>query len=190
MVASERGSDLYQVAGTQPRVTVVSTWTRAPGGVEALQAVRDVGFDPGTSAVVEGRPGFSATGQGGELAGSATYQETVPEDVSITASAEAPSVVVVRNAWDGGWSAIVDGRPAPVLRTDYFLQGVAIPAGTHEIRLTYRDPMIGRGLALSALVWLGWLAALAGAVIVERRRSSRRRSRHVPGPQETSGTRS
>jgi hypothetical protein len=185
MVASERGSDLYQVAGTQPRVTVVSTWTRAPGGVEALQAVRDVGFDPGTSAVVEGRPGFSATGQGGELAGSATYQETVPEDVSITASAEAPSVVVVRNAWDGGWSAIVDGRPAPVLRTDYFLQGVAIPAGTHEIRLTYRDPMIGRGLALSALVWLGWLAGLAGAAIVERRRF-----RPVSGPGETPGIRS
>jgi hypothetical protein len=72
-----------------------------------------------------------------------------------------------------------------VLRTDYFLQGVAIPAGTHEIRLTYRDPMIGRGLALSALVWLGWLASLAGAAIVERRRF-----RPVSGPGETPGIRS
>jgi hypothetical protein len=190
MVASERGSDLYQVAGTEPRVSVVSKWTRVPGGVEALEAIRDPSFDPATSAVVEGQPGFSPAAQPERLAGSATYRETAPEEVSITASANAPSVVVVRNAWDGGWSATVDERPAPVLRTDYFLQGVAIPAGTHEIRLTYRDPMIGRGLALSALVWLGWLAALAGAVIVERRRSGRRRSRHVPGPQETSGTRS
>jgi uncharacterized membrane protein YfhO len=109
----------------------------------------------------------------------------VPEDVSISASVSAPSVVVVRNAWDGGWSATVDGRPAPVLRADYFLQGVAIPAGKHEIRLTYRDPMIGRGLALSALAWLGWLAGLAGAVIGERRRA-----KPVSGPGETPGIRS
>jgi len=171
VVASERGYDLYQVAGSEPRVSVVSRWTRVADGVEALEAIRDGSFDPGRSAVVEGQPGFSAAGQPGELAGSATYRETVPQDVSITASATAPAVVVVRNAWDGGWSATVDGRPAPVLRTDYFLQGVPIPSGTHEIRLTYRDPMIGRGVALSALVWLGWLAGVASAVIVGRRRS-------------------
>src|SRR6266545_3614384 len=182
VVASERGYDLYRVVGSEPRVSVVSKWTTVPGGVEALEAIRDDSFDPGRSAVVEGQPGFSAAGQPGELAGSATYRETVPEDVSITASATAPSVVVVRNAWDGGWSATVDGRPAPVLRTDYFLQGVPIPSGTHEIRLTYRDPMIGRGLVLSALVWLGWLAGVAGLVIV-----GRRRSRTVHGPEERSG---
>ena len=55
-----------------------------------------------------------------------------------------------------------------MLRTDYFLQGVPIPAGTHEIRLTYRDQMIGRGLALSALVWLRWLAALGAAWMAPR----------------------
>src|SRR5207247_11162555 len=139
---------------------------------EALEAIRESGFDPATSAVVEGEAGSSAVGRPGGLAGTATYTEAAPEDVSITASATTPSVVVVRNAWDGGWSATVDGQPAPVLRADYFLQGVPIPAGTHEICLTYRAPMIGRGLAFSALVWLGWVAALAGALIVRRRRCS------------------
>jgi hypothetical protein len=185
VVASERGYDLYLVAGSEPRVSVVSKWTTVPGGVEALEAIRDASFDPGTSAVVEGQPALSSAGQASGFVGSATYRETVPEDVSITASATSPSVVVVRNAWDGGWSATVDGRPAPVLRTDYFLQGVPIPAGTHEIRLTYGDPMIGRGLVFSALIWLGWLAALGGAVTVERRRSRTAHRR-----QEVSGIRS
>jgi hypothetical protein len=185
VVASERGYDLYLVAGSEPRVSVVSKWTTVPGGVEALEAIRDASFDPGTSAVVEGQPALSSAGQASGIVGSATYRETVPEDVSITASATSPSVVVVRNAWDGGWSATVDGRPAPVLRTDYFLQGVPIPAGTHEIRLTYGDPMIGRGLVFSALIWLGWLAALGGAVTVERRRSTTAHRR-----QEVSGIRS
>ena len=192
VVASERGYDLYQVVGSEPRVSVVSDWKEVPGGVEALEAIRESGFDPATSAVVEGEAGSSAVGRPGGLAGTATYTEAAPEDVSITASATTPSVVVVRNAWDGGWSATVDGQPAPVLRADYFLQGVPIPAGTHEIRLTYRDPMIGRGLAFSALVWLGWVAALAGAVIVKRRRSSsvgevRRADGGTGSPREPSG---
>src|SRR6266511_1879541 len=80
VVASERGYDLYRVVGSEPRVSVVSKWTTVPGGVEALEAIRDDSFDPGRSAVVEGQPGFSAAGQPGELAGSATYRETVPED--------------------------------------------------------------------------------------------------------------
>jgi len=183
VVASERGYELYEVAGSEPRVSVVSDWREVPDGVEALAAIRDGGFDPGTSAVVEGHPDLALPGQPGGTAGSATYREVSPEDVSITASAAGASVVVVRNAWDSGWSATVDGRPAPVLRTDYFLQGVPIPAGTHEIRLTYRDPMIGRGLALSALVWLGWLTALVAAWMAPRRRSSRA----GPSPQDTSG---
>lgn len=184
VVASQRGYDLYEVTGSEPRVSVVSAWTEVPGGVQALEAIRDQRFDPGSSAVVEGHAGLPAGGQPDESVGVATYRETVPEEIWIRASANAPSVVVVRNAWDGGWSATVDGRPAPVLRTDYFLQGVTIPAGTHQIRLTYRDPMIGRGLLLSGPIWLGWLAALAASVIGDRRRS-----RAAHGPPETDGIR-
>jgi uncharacterized protein (TIGR03382 family) len=56
-----------------------------------------------------------------------------------------------------------------VIRTDYLLQGVAVPAGRHEIRLTYREPSIGRGLAASAMVWLGFGLLLFAAVVRERR---------------------
>jgi hypothetical protein len=184
VIASERGYELYEVSGSEPRVSVVPDWRQVPDGVEALAAIREGGFDPGARAIVEGNPGLAALTQPGATAGSATYREATPEEVSITASATATSIVVVRNAWDGGWSATVDGRPAPVLRADYFLQGVPIPPGKHEIRLTYRDPMIGRGLALSALVWLAWLAALVAAWIVARRR----RSRAKPSTRDASGT--
>jgi len=93
-----------------------------------------------------------------------------PEDLRITARATAPSIVAVRNAWAQGWSATVDGRPAPVVRTDYFLLGVPVPVGSHEIRLTYQDPMIGRGLGASAFVWLAVVAAFAAPGLAGRRR--------------------
>jgi uncharacterized membrane protein YfhO len=93
-----------------------------------------------------------------------------PEDVRIVVDAAAPSIVVIRNSYDPGWSASVDGVDAPLLATDYLIQGVAVPAGHHEIQLVYRDPDVSRGLAASALVWLILLGSIPAAMWLERRR--------------------
>ena len=113
-------------------------------------------------------------------AGTADYAESNPEDAVVAADADVPSLVVVRNAWDEGWAATVDGRPAPVMHADYLLQAVPVPAGRHEVRMTYRDPSIGRGILASALVW----TVLAGAFVVALLRERRRPE---PSPAETSG---
>jgi hypothetical protein len=168
-ILTEDGYTLVETTGWEPRVSVVPSWESVRSGVPALAAVLERGFDPALEAVVEGDPRI-AQASGEPAPGSARYEERTPEDVRIAVEAAAPSIVVVRNAWDRGWSATVDGEPAPVLRTDYFLQGVPVPAGEHQVRLVYREPAIGRGLALSALVWLGFLVVLGWALVRSRRR--------------------
>jgi hypothetical protein len=165
---------LYQLQGSQPRVSVVPHWTQTDG-VHALAAVLEPGFNPAIEAVVEGAPTISHA-PAAAPPGSATYSEVHPEDVRVSVDATAPSVVVVRNAWDRGWSATVDGRTVPVLRADYLLQGVPVPAGHHEIRLTYRDPTVGVGLALSGVVWLAFVLALGWLLVTSRRRKRSRRA--------------
>jgi hypothetical protein len=168
VVASERGYRLYELDAAQPRASVTSAWTVVDGGAEALKTVLAEGFDPAQAAVLEGDPGIEATGAG--ASGTATYTEVRPEDVRISVRAEAPSLVVVRNAWEPGWVASVDGTPAPVLRADYLLQAVPVPAGNHDVRLVYREPAIGLGIALSAVAWtLFTLAAVAVAATTRRR---------------------
>ena len=157
---------LVEIDDTDPRASVVPSWTVVSGERAALDAVLEPGFDPAEVAVLASEPGPIQSVAG--PAGSATYQEVSPEDVRIRAEAAVPSILVVRNAWDDGWSATLDGRAVPVLRADAFLQGIAIPAGSHDVRLTYREPAIGRGVALSALVWLGFLVALAVVVLRAR----------------------
>jgi len=171
-VAAEAGYVLYEVDSWQPRVSVVPVWQAVRSGVPALQTVLERGFDPAAGAIVEGDPALPPPTPGA-ASGTATYEEVRPEDVRVTVDATAPSIVVVRNAWDRGWSATVDGEPAPVLRADYLLQGIPVTAGAHEIRLTYREPSIGRGLLLSALVWLGFAVGL-GVLWWRERRATRR----------------
>jgi hypothetical protein len=168
-IAKADGYDLVQVDGWEPRVSVIPSWTVTSGPVAAFRAILAPGFDPATRAVLETDPGIRVAQ--GAAAGSATYTELAPEDVRVSVDAPAPSIVLIRNNWDAGWSATVDGRPASVFPTDAFRQGVAMNAGRHEIRLTYRDPTIGRGIAASAVVWSLWASAVVAAAALRRRRS-------------------
>lgn len=171
VIASEGGYLLLELDGAPPRVSVVPAWTVVADGTVALDLVQDRGFDGSASAVVEGYPGIVPVA--GTAAGTATFTEARPEDVRVDVTASGPSLVVVRTTWERGWRATVDGRTAPVLRADGFLQAVPVSAGRHEIRLTYHEPAIGRGLLASALVWAG-LGATIAAMVVRARRASRR----------------
>ena len=167
VVALEAGYRLYDLAGAGERISVVPAWTVVADTPTALEAVSERGFDPASLVVLETDPGVAPSPGAGP--GTATAVTTHPEDVRIAVEADAPSMVLVRTAWDEGWSATVDGRAAPVFPADGFLQAVPVPAGAHEVRLTYREPSIARGLALSALVWLGFAGAMAWAAVRGRR---------------------
>ncbi len=170
-VTTEGGFVLYQVSGWEPMASVVTDWTVASNEQNALSQVTAAGFDPATRAVLGSKP---AARPGQVPPGTASYDAVAPGDVHMGVRASAPSLLVVRNAYDTGWHATVDGAPAPVLETDYFLQGVQVPRGTHRVVLTYRDASIFRGLYLSAAVWLLLLAGFAVALAAERRRGMSR----------------
>ena len=170
-VMSEGGFSLYSVDGWEPRTSVVPDWTVLPDPTNALSQVMEKTFDPGTRAIVEQDPGIEPTAGG--LPGQSVYNEKWPEDVSVSVRAPSPSLLVVRNSYDPGWSATVDGKPAPLLHADWFLQAVPVPLGDHEVRLVYRDPTIAQGLAGSAAVWGAWLICLLGSTFVRRRRLRR-----------------
>ncbi len=168
-IETEGAYRLVEIDDAEPRVSVVPSWTVVSGERAALDAVLEPGFDPAAGAVLESEPGSTPAVDG--LEGTATYREASPEDVRIEAEASVPSILLVRNAWDEGWSATLDGRSVPVLRTDGFLQGIALPPGRHDVRLTYREPAIGTGLALSAIAWLGFAVALVFVIVRDRLRA-------------------
>ena len=167
VVASADDYDLVQAYGWEPRVSLVHTWTQVDRPADALAGVLEPSFDPARTAYVEQDPGIAATPAA--AAGSAVLREVAPEDVRIAVDTSAPALVVVRNSYDAGWSATVDGQPVPLLATDYLVQGVAVPAGRHEIRLVYRDDDVKRGALAGIMVWFTLLASIPAAMLLERR---------------------
>jgi hypothetical protein len=167
----EEGSVLLERLDVPPRAAVSASWKVVASPREALEAVTAKDFDATETVILEHSPGLEPAESPGPAV-PARYLARGPQDVRVEVSAPAPGVLLIRNPYADGWSARVDGRSAPVLRADYFVQGVTVPAGEHVVTLSYDDPWIGRGLLGSALA-LGGLLLLAAVL---RRREARSRN--------------
>jgi hypothetical protein len=62
--------------------------------------------------------------------------------------------------YDPGWHAAVDAAPVAAWPTAACQIGVELPAGEHRLVLSYGDPWVGVGAALSLAALLAWIAAL------------------------------
>jgi len=80
-----------------------------------------------------------------------------------------PSYLLIAENWYPDWQATSDGRPAQVLRGDYTLITVALPAGAKVVELAFRSKLyeVGRTLTVGSLAAL--LIALLAAVVLPRR---------------------
>jgi hypothetical protein len=96
------------------------------------------------SVVVEGLPAVVAGAQGRVLS---SREEMAALDLVV--ESDRPSVLLVRDTYDIGWNATVDGLPAPVLRADGRHRAVPIPAGRSRVALRYAPPRFGFGVAVS-----------------------------------------
>jgi hypothetical protein len=163
-VARDGAWSLYRLAEVAPRAQFFAGWRTVDGAPAALSAVTAQGFDPSREVVLERDPGLGPPGSVAAGSGSATYDSLGNQAARIQVTSSVPGVLLVRNAFDRGWQATIDGVSVPVLAADYLAQGIPVPAGTHEILLTYDDPTIGYGLLGSGLA----LALLVGAALALR----------------------
>jgi hypothetical protein len=78
-----------------------------------------------------------------------TLRET-PGRVAFRVEQRRPQYLVVAQPWYPGWHATIDGEPAPLLRANSAFLALDVPAGTHEVELTYRPASWIWGLRLAA----------------------------------------
>jgi uncharacterized membrane protein YfhO len=71
--------------------------------------------------------------------------------VTFQAQAVTDGFLVMSDTFYPGWQARVDGKPAPVLRTNFALRGICLPAGDHEVVFRFEPVTLRVGLALSAI---------------------------------------
>jgi uncharacterized membrane protein YfhO len=88
------------------------------------------------------------------------------DTLSGTVAADGAGVLYLSIPYSTGWTATVDGVPAPIVRANVGFSGVAITGGTHQVVLRYRTPGLTAGLLLGGF---GLVLFAAVVVLTERR---------------------
>jgi hypothetical protein len=146
-----------------PRVFWTGSWEVAPDADVTGPLLRAA---KGDRAVLPEAP--SGPGTPGVPEGPVAAEGIRVDAAALAATVVAPrdGLAVILDPFYPGWTATLDGKPVPILRADFAFQAVAVPAGRHELRLTYRNRWVGIGAAVS----LGTLALLLAALAVRARR--------------------
>ena len=177
LAAITQASDaIYMNPNAYPRAWLAESVTIMDAEA-ALEALLEPRVDLRQRSAVEWLP------VGGELPedarGTVSVSEPVPEQVILSTESETGGLVVLADRLEEGWTVTVDGRPAPVLRANFLFRGVLVPAGTHEIRWTYRCP----GLLPGSILSLTMLTAIVAMLLVSpasKGLASKRNEKTIP----------
>lgn len=94
-----------------------------------------------------------------------TFRREGSNRVVGTISCEASSVVCLAVPHTATWHVSVDGQEVETFRANYGFVGISLPAGTHEVEMTFVPAGIEAGAAMSAA---GVVATVAAAAVVRR----------------------
>lgn len=122
------------------------------------------GLDTHTAAVAD--EAFRAQLDGTALGqGTARLTAMVPDEMKYTVESEQGGVVVFSEVYYPGWTATVDGQEVELGRVNYALRALRVPAGSHEVVLTFRPETltITNGVAYAMIV--GMFLLLVAAIV-------------------------
>jgi hypothetical protein len=150
----QQGVWIYENPNVLPRAFVVHRAEVAPEP-ELLVRLTSQDFNPWTTILLESP---LPDEQAAQLANAPLRSDSVAHitrydlhEVEITAEMKAPGILVLSDQWYPGWQVTVDGVAVPLLRTDYVLRGVFVPAGTHQVTFRFRSLRLYFGLGLAGI---------------------------------------
>ena len=72
--------------------------------------------------------------------------------------------------YKNGWNATIDGKESEIIRVDYALRGLNIPAGKHTVEFKFEPQVVKTGSTIALLSSIGMVLLLAGGVYFERKK--------------------
>ena len=170
------GAVIYQRTTALPRFRWADHTEVIPDQTRRLTTLDNI-RDPGR-VVLDGAGPGPADGRPATVAVTADG----PDDLAAQVVAQGAGYLVVADALQDGWTATVDGTPAPLVAADHAMVAVPVPAGTHTVRLDYTVPgqRTGGAVSLASLAGLLLMGVTGGLLERRRRRGEHRRADAVP----------
>jgi hypothetical protein len=156
---------LIEFTGALPRAKVYSHWQVSPREEATLAKLGDQAFDPAQIVLVSDEIPAPAPSNTNAAPGSVEIANYSPRQIELNVKASAPSLVLLNDKFDPDWKVWVDGKPAKMLRCNYLMRGVLVPAGDSKVRFHFEPSLTAMKITVVASV-IGFL--LSGLLFVVR----------------------
>jgi hypothetical protein len=175
----QKGQNGEPVAGQNPGacgnawfVDKVQYVDNADAEIKALDK-----FDPLSTAFVDKKFADDLKGYNGgkDSASKITLTSYAPNDLVYQYTAPQSQVAVFSEIYyQPGWVATVDGRETPIIRADYVLRAMQLPAGSHKVEMKFvpHSYFTGEKIAYASSSLLLLLFAIAIFFEVRNRRQN------------------
>jgi hypothetical protein len=154
---------LLEFTRALPRAKLFANWKNVDDST-ALQQLSSQAFDPEKTVLVATNTPVAQTPANPEAdPGTVKIFHYQSKDIVLDADARTPAVLLLNDRTGDDWNVWIDEKPGTVLRCNYIMQGVFVPAGHHTIEFRYQPSL---KLLYTSLTVFGLGILLAGLVLV------------------------
>ncbi len=132
---------LIEFTGALPRAKLFTQWLSTTNDAEVLSLLTNSAFKPHDAVIVSATlpPSSGPTTNAGEV----KFLSYEPKHIRLEANATAPSVLLLNDKHSPNWQVTVDGQLGTLLRCNYLMRGVQVPAGKHVVEFRYQPSITG-----------------------------------------------
>jgi hypothetical protein len=131
---------VFDFTGALPRAKLYSNWQVNTNDAANLKTLADLNFDPAKTVLISTPQTDLPVVATNENSGTVEFISYAPKKIVFNANAPAPSVLLLNDKYDANWRVTVDGKPAGLLRCNYLMRGVYLPAGQHTVAFKFTQP--------------------------------------------------
>ena len=162
-LAAEGDARLYRFSGALPRAWLAhDALVVAPD--RQLESLNDPAFDPSAAVILRAPPALALT-PGAPGADDVTFIAQSAGRLALRVRASTNAVLVFGEVYYPGWQLTVDDQRVEPLPADGILMATALPAGAHDVELTFAPDLFTIGVAISIMATL---VGLASAIYARR----------------------
>ena len=129
------GFALFEFTPALPRAVMYSNWRVSTNQSDELKILVDPMFDPLREVVVAANLPAPGTNQ---IPGKVEITSYAPKDIKLQCTATVPSVLLLNDHFDPNWKVLVDGRPETIFRANFYMRGIYVQPGTHNVEFQFR----------------------------------------------------
>ena len=124
-------------------------------------------FEPAYTAVIDVKK-FKLTRENFDTSlATIVLNEYKPNYLKYTSNSVAEKLAVFSEIYYPiGWTATIDGKPVDILRANYVLRAMYVPAGTHTIEMKFDMPIYHTGEKISLICSFILLGGVVGVVLL------------------------